>query len=509
MKDEVQLPFWLQFLLLFSFLFIIITKKIGARRHSKNLPPGPPKLPIIGNLHQLGPLAHRSLQQLSKKYGPIMLLQLGSVPTLIVSSADAARTIFTTNDLDCCSRPLLAATGRLSYNYLDVGFAPYGSYWREMRKLCNIELFSAKRVQSFQFIGEEEVALMIESISQSISLSSSETPVNVTQRIMCLTMDIICRVAFGKSLEDRELDTNKLHQLIHEAFGVMGKFSASDFFPYVGWIIDRITGVHGKLERIFHDLDLFYQKFIDDHLRTGRQKQEGEDIIDVLLKRNKYQTETSLQITQDHIKAMLMDILLGGVDTTSITVVWAMAELARNPILMKKAQDEIRNCIGKKGKVSESDINQLQYLKIVVKETLRLHPPGALLIPRETMSQFKINGYNVYPNTLIQVNIWAIARDPESWGNPEQFNPERFMDSPVDFKGQNFEFLPFGSGRRRCPGILMAILNVELALANLLYHFDWKLPNGLKAEDLNMEEAAGLTNYKKEALVLIPTKYQF
>ncbi|XVF19432.1 hypothetical protein REPUB_Repub11eG0110300 [Reevesia pubescens] len=508
MKDEVQLPLWLQFLLIFSSLFVIITKKIGARRHSKNLPPGPPKLPIIGNLHQLGPVIHRSLQQLSKKYGPIMLLQFGSMPTLVVSSADAARTILTTNDLDCCSRPLSTGTRRLSYNYLDVAFAPHGSHWREMRKLSNIEIFSAKRVQSFQFIREEEVALMIESISQSISLSSSETPVNISQRILCLTMDIICRVAFGKSLKDRELDNNKLQQLIQEAFGIMGSFSASDFFPYTGWIIDRITGLHGRLERNFHDLDHFYQKFIDDHLRTGRQKQEGEDIIDVLLQINKYQTDTSLQITQDHIKAMLMDIFFGGVDTSSSTVVWAMAELARNPILMKKVQDEIRNCIGKKGKVSECDINQLQYLKMVVKETLRLHPPAAFLIPRETMSQFKINGYDVYPKTHIHVNIWAIARDPESWENPEQFNPERFMDSPVDFKGRNFEFLPFGSGRRGCPGILMGILNLELALANLLYHFDWELPNGLKAENLNMEEAAK-RNCKKEALLLIPTKYQF
>ncbi|XP_022756692.1 cytochrome P450 71B26-like [Durio zibethinus] len=503
MKDEVKLPLWLQFLLLFSFLFLLI-EKIRARKHSKKVLSGPPKLPIIGNLHQLGPLAHRSLHQLSKKYGPVMLLQIGSVPTLVVSSADAARKILTTNDLDCCSRPLLAGAGRLSYNYLDVAFTPYGSYWREMRKICNHELFSAKRVQSFQFIREEEIGLMIESISQS---SSSESPVNLTQKMMSLTMDLICRVAFGKSSKDRELDHNKLHELIHEALGIMGSFFASDFFPYVGWIIDRIRGLHGRIERVFQDLDLFYQMLIDDHLRTGRQKQEAEDIIDVLLQIKKYQTNTSLQITQDHIKGILMNILFAGVDTTSALVVWAMAELVRNPILMKKAQDEIRNCVAEKGRVSECDIHQFQYLKMVIKETLRLHPPGALLLPRECISQFNINGYSVCPKTHIQVNIWAIGRDPESWENPDQFNPERFMDSPIDFKGRNFELLPFGAGRRSCPGMNMGILNVELALANLLYHFDWKLPNALKAEDLNMEEAAGLTNYKKEALVLIPTKY--
>lgn len=187
-----------------------------------------------------------------------------------------------------------------------------------------------------------------------------------------------------------------------------------------------------------------------------------------------------------------------------------MAELARNPRVMKKAQDEIRNCVGNKGKVSESEIDHLPYLKKVVKETLRLHPPNTLLIPRETMSQFSINGYNIYPKTRIQVNVWAIGRDPNIWENPEEFYPERFTDkNPIDFKGQHFELLPFGAGRRGCPGILMGTATVELALANLLYCFDWKLSNGMKEEDMNMEEVAGLTVYKKVALELVPIKYQF
>ncbi|XVF18241.1 hypothetical protein REPUB_Repub11eG0004400 [Reevesia pubescens] len=184
-----------------------------------------------------------------------------------------------------------------------------------------------------------------------------------------------------------------------------------------------------------------------------------------------------------------------------------MAELTRNPRVMKKAQDEIRNYVGNKGKVSESDIDQFQYLKLVIKEALRLHPPGAILT-RESRSQFNIKGYNVYPKTRIYLNVWTIGRDPESWENPEQFYPERFIDSSIDYKGQHFEFLPFGAGRRGCPGMHMGMLTVELTLANLLYHFDWKLPNGMKDEDVNMEEAAGITNYKKAALLLVPIKYQ-
>jgi cytochrome P450 len=193
------------------------------------------------------------------------------------------------------------------------------------------------------------------------------------------------------------------------------------------------------------------------------------------------------------------NIFLGGVDTGAITVIWATAEIARNPIIMKKAQEEIRSSVGQKGRATEERTDELQYLKMVIKETLRLHPPAPLLLPRETMSRCQINGYDIYLKTLIQVNAWAIGRDPEYWRDSEEFFPERFVDSPIDYKGQRFEFLPFGSGRRVCPGILMGVTMVELALANLLYCFDWKLPNAVA---INMEEAAGLTISKKNPLFL-------
>ena len=202
------------------------------------------------------------------------------------------------------------------------------------------------------------------------------------------------------------------------------------------------------------------------------------------------------------------NIFLAGVDTGAITMIWAMAELAKNPRLMKKAQDEVRNFIGNKGKVIENDTDHLHYLKMIVKETFRLHPPATLLLPRETMSHFKINGYDIYPKMLVQVNAWAIGRDPKYWENPDEFIPERFMDNSIDYKGQNFELLTFGSGRRSCPGMYMATTTIELALANLLYCFNWKLPDGIKEEDINMEEEDGpsLTTPKKTALNLVPIK---
>ncbi|XVE85189.1 hypothetical protein DITRI_Ditri17bG0071800 [Diplodiscus trichospermus] len=497
--------FWLALLLL-GLLLLLKKRTDGAHKKLKGLPPSPPKLPILGNLHQLGALPHSSLCQLSRKYGPVLLLHLGRKPVVIISSAEAARQVLKDNDLASCSRPPMAGPGRLTYNYLDLVFSPYGEYWREMRKICVLELFSVKRVKSFRFVREEEVASLMDWISQS---SSSATPVNLTEKIFSLTESIIFRTAFGKSVQGSDFDRTKFHRLVHDAETVLGTFSAEEYFPGIGWILDWINGHNKRVETVFHELDTLFQQVIDYHLRPGRTNLQ-EDIVDVLLGIEKEQIEDGRAwLTKNNIKAVFLNMFLAGEDTSALTVNWAMAELCKKPILMKKAQDEVRSIVGKKGRVTETDLDQLQYLKMIIKETLRLHPPAPLLIAREAMSHFKVNGYNIYPKTLIQINAWAIARDPLHWKNPEEFSPERFIDNTVDFKGQNFEFLPFGGGRRSCPGMYMGTVTSELLLANLLYCFDWELPGGMEETDINMEELAGhsLTLSKKTPLLLVPIKY--
>ncbi|XXG72383.1 hypothetical protein AAC387_Pa07g1493 [Persea americana] len=202
-----------------------------------------------------------------------------------------------------------------------------------------------------------------------------------------------------------------------------------------------------------------------------------------------------------------MNILVAGTDTGSATLTWAMTELVKNPKVLKKAQDEVRRVIGRKNKVEESDILQLQYLKLVVKETFRLHPPTPLLLPRETIRHCKIDGYDILPKTLVFINAQAIGRDPDCWQHPNEFMPERFMGNEIDYKGQHFEFIPFGAGRRICPGMLFGTTSVELALANLLYLFNWELPSGTNIEDLDMSEAPGITTHKKYGLLLVATNY--
>lgn len=201
----------------------------------------------------------------------------------------------------------------------------------------------------------------------------------------------------------------------------------------------------------------------------------------------------------------MQDMFIGGTDTTTSILVWIMAELIRNPVVLTKAQNEVREIIKNKGKVEESDLSQLMYLKCVIKEGFRLHPPVPLLIPRETTQTCTIEGYEIPAKTMVFVHAKMIGRDPKCWDNPNAFSPERFLDSSFDYKGNHYEFLPFGVGRRRCPGMNFAVQVVELALANLLYCFDWELPHGVKREDLDMKEAVGLTVQKKVHLCLAAT----
>ncbi|KAJ8758932.1 hypothetical protein K2173_002711 [Erythroxylum novogranatense] len=496
------LPMYLLLLLLLLPLVVFFKKRMEIQNQD---PPGPLKLPILGNLHQLVPSPMQSLVQLSKKYGPVMLLHIGRLPFVVISSAEAAREVLKVHDHICCSRPRMVGTGRISYNFLDVAFAPYTGNWRNMRKIMIMELLNLKRVQSFRFIREEEVGLLMSSLSQS---SSNGATVNLTDKLYVLAANITFRMTFGLSFEGTHFDRNRFQEVVHEAEAIMGSPSAVEYLPCFSRIMDWLTGYRTRMERAFHELDAVLQEVIDDHLKPGLIK-DREDMVDVLLKIEKEQYGQGTPFTNDNVKAVLVDLFLAGIGSTAVAMNWVMAELIKNPRVMKKAQDEVRNRVGSKGRVSENDADQLEYLKLVIKETLRLHPPGPLLIPRETMSSCKINGHEINPKTIIAVNALAIGRDPKSWKDPEVFFPERFADSSVDYNGHNFEFLPFGAGRRICPGLNMALIILQTAIANLLYCFDWKLPVGMKEEDIDMEGKTGssLLVSKKQPLSLLPVSY--
>ncbi|KAG7603406.1 putative cytochrome P450 [Arabidopsis thaliana] len=483
------------------FSTIIIVR--NTRKTKKNLPPGPPRLPIIGNLHQLGSKPHRSMFKLSEKYGPLMALRFGSVSTVVASTPETVKEVLKTFDAECCSRPYMTYPARLTYNLKDIGFCPYTKYWREVRKMTVVELYTAKRVQSFQHTRKEEVASLVDFITQAASL---EKPVNLNTKLMKLSGSVICRVVFGINLKGSKLE-NLYEEVIQGTMEVVGSFAAADYFPIIGRIIDRITGLHSKCEKIFKAMDAFFDQSIKHHLEDESIK---DDIIDLLLKMERGEIELGeFQLTRDNTKGILFNILNAGIDTSAQVMTWVMTYLISNPRVMKKAQAEVREVIKNKDDIIEEDIERLEYLKMVVKETFRVLPLVPLLIPREASKDVKIGGYDIPKKTWIHVNIWAIHRNPNVWKDPEAFIPERFMDNQIDYKGLNFEFLPFGSGRRMCPGIGMGMALVHLTLINLLYRFDWKLPEGMEVEDVDLEESYGLVCPKKVPLQLIPVLTQW
>ncbi|XP_028782524.1 cytochrome P450 71A9-like [Neltuma alba] len=494
---------------LFMLLLIRQFRKCGSSpdHHHQKLPPGPARLPIIGHLHLINDLPHRTFQKLSAQHGSLMYLQLGCIPTLVVSSSDMARDIFKNHDLVFSGRPVLYAAKRLTYNCSTLSFAPYGDYWRQMRKIVMLELLSSRRVRGFQAIRSRELKVFLDSIAVTSANSSS---VNLSEMTLLLSNKIVSKIAFGKKMhEDDDKNIGKFHEMLRETQELLGGFCVADFFPWLGWI-NKFNGLDRRIQKNLRELDDFFNTVINEHRDSSsynnkhEEQEEDEDLVDVLVRLQK-DLNQPISITDGQIKGVLMDIFVAGTDTSSATLVWIMAELIRNPDSMKKAQEEVRKVAKRKQMVEEEDLGSLKYLKSVVKETLRLHPPAPLLVPRETRDVCRIKGFEIPAKTRVFVNAKSIGTEAKEWQNPEEFKPERFPKSSVDCGyGGQFEMLPFGAGRRGCPGINFAMPMVELALANLLHLFDWKLPSGMKSEELDMEEAFGITMHKKSHLCVIP-----
>ena len=289
---------WYIVVALVFFAFILIAK--NTRKTKKNLPPGPPGVPIIGNLHQLGSHPHRSLLKLSQKYGPLMSLKFGSVYTVVASTPETVKDVLKTFDVDCCSRPYLTYPARITYNLKDLSFSPYDKYWREVRKMTVVELYTAKRVQAFRHVREEEVSSFVDFIKQSASLVN---PVNFNKKLLELSGSVICKVGFGIKLKGSKLEKT-YDQVIVQAFQVLGSFAAADYFPFFGRIIDRITGLHGKCERVFKTLDSFFDQAIKHHLDDESIK---DDIVELLLKMERGEVGLGeYQLTRNHTKGILL-----------------------------------------------------------------------------------------------------------------------------------------------------------------------------------------------------------
>ncbi|XP_021720165.1 cytochrome P450 71A4-like [Chenopodium quinoa] len=494
-------------------LFCLFLYKWLSTTSSKihNSPPSPPKLPILGHLPKLGELPHRTLKSWSERYGELMLIYLGSKPTLVVSSARVAKEIMKTHDASISNRGKFSINDKVLYNSRDVAASSYGEYWRQMKSIFVLQLLSNRRVRSFKGIREEETALLMEKIQQS-----NGSVVNLSAMFMGLTNDVVCRVAFGKKYdtENHQQGGVDFKVVLKEFVELLGTFNIGDFIPWLAWV-NRFNGLNSKAERVAKTFDLLLEEIVTEHTdrlnRAGDNKDDENgvrDFIDVLLHVQK-DNSTGFPLERESIKALVMDAFAAGTDTTYTVLEWAMAELLRKPRIMEQVQNEVREIGGSKDYIADEDLEKMKYLKAVIKETLRVYPPIPLLVPRESTQDVKIDGYDIAARTLVFVNAWAVQRDPATWEEPEEFRPERFLNSSIELKRQDFELIPFGGGRRMCPGMTFALANNEIVLANLVHKFKWALPAGVSAETLDMSECTGLTIHRKTPLLAVATPHVF
>ncbi|KAM3393485.1 hypothetical protein ACQJBY_014287 [Aegilops geniculata] len=466
---------------------------------AKQLPPGPWTLPIIGSLHHVVSfLPHRRITELSRRHGPLMYLRLGEVPTMIVSSAEVAALVMKINDVTFSNRPRTVTTDIFGCGGKDIGFAPYGDRWRQMRKVCIMELLSPKQVKRMEGIRAEEVGNLIRSIATAASTGAT---INVSQKVAALSNNVVTRAVFGGRFAQQAEYLRELGK----ALALLGGFCLDDLFPssrLVRWLSNGERTVKkscGRMQRIIADI---IQGRKDMRAAgIGACGTGDEDLLDVLLR---LQREDSLEfpLTTETIGAVLFDLFAGATETTGSVLSWAMSELVRSPEIMAKAQQEVIEIIGDdRAAITSTDLAKLQFIPMVLKETLRLHPPAPLL-PRAAREDCTVTGYDIPKGTNVFINIFAISQDPIKWNNPGEFKPERFENNNVNYNGTYFEFIPFGAGRRQCPGIQFSSSIMEMALANFLYHFDWKLPDGASVVSFDMSEKMGLAVSRRYDLQL-------
>ncbi|KAJ7960905.1 Cytochrome P450 [Quillaja saponaria] len=385
-----------------------------------------------------------------------MHLQLGELSNIVVSSPAVAKEFMKTHDDIFANRPYLLASRIVSYDSTDIAFSPYGSYWRQLIKICTQELLSLTRIQSFKFIREKEVSNLIETIA-----SNEGSVINLSKLISILANVITSRAAFGKKSKHGQAFVSTLDAVIQLAH----------FYPSIK-ALQVITGIKAKLERLQKEIDTILSSIIKEHkesklMNMSSPSEARENLLNVLLNLQENK-DLELTLTDNNIKAVVAwwkryIIINCGVGNV---------RNPEKPKVMEETQAEVRSVFDKKGYVDETDFDQLKYFKAVVKETQRLHPPLPLLLPRESSERCKINGYEIPAKRKVIINAWEIGRDPNYWSEADKFKPERFIDSSIDYRGTDFAYIPFGAGRRLCPGITFGLVNTELRLANLLYHFD-------------------------------------
>ncbi|KAI0516618.1 hypothetical protein KFK09_009295 [Dendrobium nobile] len=507
-KNQMALLIFVFLFVTFIFAFIRLLSGNHRRRVHGRLPPGPKGWPIIGNLPQLGPKPHQTLHALSKTFGPILSLRFGSVDVVVASSSAAASQFLRTQDANFSNRPPNSGAEHVAYNYQDLVFAPYGARWRMLRRLCALHLFSSKAMEDFRDVRGGEVEQLVRELAKKAGEAVDVGGEVNTCATNALTRATVGRRVFGG--KDEREGAEEFKEMVVELMKLAGVFNIGDFVPGLAWL--DLQGVVKKMKKLHGRFDEFFDGIIAEH-REAEEKADSDgkrsDMLSILIGLKEEAGGEGIKLTDTDIKALLLNLFTAGTDTTSSTVEWALAELIRHPNLLKQAQIELDSVVGSDRLVSESDLPNLPFLQAVVKETFRLHPSTPLSLPRIASKDCEIDGYLIPEGSTLLVNVWSIARDPSMWPDePLAFRPERFLmgglHEGVDLKGNDFELIPFGAGRRICAGLSLGLRMVQFMTATLIHAFDWCLVDGQMVEKLDMEEAYGLTLRRAMPLIAKP-----
>ncbi|GER30928.1 cytochrome P450 [Striga asiatica] len=472
--------------LLFIFLIMFLNKPFTGKNH--RLPPSPaPAIPVFGHLHLLKQPLHRTFQQFSEKHGPIFSLKLGFRRVVVVSSPDLVAECFVgAKDIVLSNRPRVLVDEYIGYSHTTMAGAPYGRQWRNLRRLGAEEVLSPSRLNAFARIREDEIRRTIRTL---ISRNPQRTNVKLRPVVFEFIFNLIMRMLAGKRYCSDEKLGERFRGMVSEVFAYAQSSNPEDFLPFLRWIDYR--GLEKKMVALGQKLDDFYQDLLEEHRQEKRNT-----IIGHLLSLQESNPEF---YTDQIIKGFITNMIIAGTDTSVGTIEWAMALLLNHPQVLQKAQSELDSRVGPHRLLEEKDLPNLPYLHKIIHETFRMFPAGPLGVPREASADCKIGGYDVPRGTILLVNAWAIQRDPGVWAEPMRFRPERFAGTEVETQ----KLMPFGMGRRACPGAGLGWRMVGLGLGSLIQCFDWER---VGAEEVDLAEGIGLTMPKLEPLeaVCIP-----
>ncbi|KAF2945430.1 hypothetical protein DAI22_02g216100 [Oryza sativa Japonica Group] len=505
--EKLKSELWMTAVATCMSLLLYLT--ILRRRHASGgrslaLPPGPTPLPLIGNLLCLGGIFHQTLAKLARVHGPVMTLKLGLTTAVVVSSAEAAREAYTKHDQRLAARPVPDAFRANGFSERSIVFSPSSDpQWKNLRGIHATHIFSPRALAALRGIRERKVRDIVGYIR---TVAGEE--MCVREVVHNGVLNLISTSFFSMDMADvRSESARGLRGLIEDIIATVAGPNVSDFFPFLRQLdlqgLRRQTGSH--LGIVFGLLDDIIDRRMAE-TRDHPDKQRHGDFLDALIS-----LASAGKIPRYHITYLLFDVFAAGADTMTTTVEWAMAELLRNPRVMAKVRAEVTDALGGRESFDEGDAASLTYLQCVFKEAMRLHPVGSILVPHLAVQDgVEIGGYAVPKGTTVIFNAWAIMRDPAAWESPDQFLPERFLHKeessspPLELRGKDYEYIPFGSGRRLCPGLPLAERAVPFILASLLHAFEWRLPDGMSPDDMDMTEKFATANVLATPLKAVP-----